>query len=193
MESIKKYIENFVKLSEQDWDIIKMNFEKVNFDTEQVILEEGSICKYLYFQEEGFVRFYITINGNEISRALLPAPCFFASRKSFNHQIPSKEGIHCLEKIVGWRLSYENYQKLFELPSWNAFMIALLNYSHDLLDDYIISLLTSTAEERYLNLVKEAPSEIAQRVPLKHLSTALGITPQSLSRIRSKKINPKSK
>lgn len=186
MEIIRKYIENFTKLSDDDWNIIKANFKEISFEAEQVVLQEGDVCKYVYFQREGFVRFYITVEGDEVSRAFLPAPCFFTARKSLNHQIPSMEGIHCMEKTTGWRIYYKDYQKLFELPSWNTFMIALLNHSHDFLDDYIITLLTSTAEEHYFKIIKDLPPEYIERIPLKYLSTALGIAPQSLSRIRKK-------
>lgn len=105
-------------------------------------------------------------------------------------QVPSREGIHCLEKGNGWRISFTNFQKLSELPTWNKFLIALFNLSHNYLDDYIIDLLSLTAEERYINLLNDPAFDYLHRVPLRYLSSSLGIAPQSLSRIR-KKINSK--
>jgi len=108
---------------------------------------------------------------------------FFCFQKKFCEPDPMQS----LEKGSGWRISYTNFQKLYELSVWNKFMISLLNLSHDLLDSYILNLLTLNAEERYKDLFLNTPADILQRIPLKHLSTSLGIAPQSLSRIRKKK------
>lgn len=186
METIRSYIENFVKLSESDWEAIRSKFQKINFEQDEIILQTGKISRYFYFQESGIVRFFINTDRGEISRAFLLAPCFFTSRRSFINRSPSNEGIHCIETVKGWRLSYNDYQKLFELSSWNTFMISLLNLSHDLLDQYLFDLLTYNGEERYRNMLNSFSDEVLQKIPVKYLASAIGLEPESLSRIRKK-------
>jgi len=186
MEAIRNYIQQFTEVSSSDWDCISEKFQEVRFDANKQILEIGRTARYLYFQEEGFVRFYVYSDGIEVSRAFLPAPCFFTSRRSFNNQTPSFEGIHSLEQINGWRISFTDYEKLSNLNTWNKFMLALLNHSHDLMDDYLIELLSFDAKDKYQNLIDRYPPEYLDRIPLKYLASSIGIEPQSLSRIRKK-------
>ena len=186
MQEIRNYMEHFVIVPDRDWNTIKACFEEVRFSMNEVILGVGFTARYFYFQKKGLVRFYMLVDGEEVSRAFLPAPCFFTARKSFIQQSASEEGVHCLEAVEGWRLSFSNYQKLSEVQSWNRFMVALLHLSHDHMDDYVVELLRYSAEERYENMLNQFPAGFLDRIPLKYLSSSLGITPQSLSRIRRK-------
>jgi len=100
--------------------------------------------------------------------------------------VPSHEGIHCLESSKGWRMSITSYMELTKIPSWNSFMLALFNLSHDFLDEYLFELLTLNGEDRYKSLLEKYPSEILDKIPLKYLASSIGVEPESLSRIRRK-------
>ncbi len=189
MMNFREFIENYSKLSDSDWITIEQLIERKEFSKNEAILEENNVCRYFYYLECGLIRFYNNIDGNDLTKTFTIAPYCFTSKISFRKQIASIEGIQALEKCVVWQISYDNYKKLEALSSWNVFIRKLLNEIHDYSESFYLEIRTMTAEERYKQILNKYPVELIQKIPLKHLSSFLGIAPQSLSRIR-KKIQP---
>lgn len=187
--NLRAFVEKYSRLDEQEWHTIEMFFEKKEFKKNEIILEEGQVCRYFYFLEKGLVRFYNTIDGEDMTKTFTIAPYCFTSRISFRKQAASLEGIQALEKTVVWRLSFDQYKKLEELNSWNIFIRKLLNEIQEYAESFYLDIRTMTAENRYRKILTEYPDELVQKIPLKHLSSFLGVAPQSLSRIRKKIIN----
>ena len=161
-------------------------FDYYEYNPNEIILIEGTVCRYFYFLESGLIRFYKNIDGNDITKTFTIAPYCFTSKISFRKQSPSDEEIQALDKTIVRRISYSNYKKLEGFNSWNIFIRRLLNEIQEFSETFYLEIRTKTAEERYLKLVKDYPVETLNKIPLKHLSTFLGIAPQSLSRIRRK-------
>lgn len=190
--NLRDFIEGYTRLCDSEWYSIEALFGIKEYKKNEIILEEGNVCRYFYFLESGLIRFYNNIDGNDITRTFTTAPYCFTSRISFRKQTPSVEGIQALQKTVVWRLSFNHYNKLEELNSWNIFMRKLLNEIQEFSESFYLELKTMTAEDRYLKILDVYPIDLVQKIPLKHLSSFLGIAPQSLSRIR-KKIQQNSK
>ena len=110
----------------------------------------------------------------------------FTSKISFRKQTASDEGIQALEKVIVWRISYDDYKKFEGLNSWNIFIRKLLNEIQEFLETFYLEIRTMSAEDRYKKILEEYPKSLVQKIPLKHLSSFLGIAPQSLSRIQKK-------
>jgi CRP-like cAMP-binding protein len=189
---LREFIENYSEINDADWDTIERLFEVKEFERNELILEEGRICRYFYYLESGLIRFYGNINGEDFTKTFTIAPYCFTSKISFRKQAASCEGIQALERTKVWRISHENYKKLEALNSWNIFMRKLLNEIQEFAERFYVDIRTMTAEERYMKILEEYPEELLQKIPLKHLSSFLGVAPQSLSRIR-RKINENSK
>jgi CRP/FNR family transcriptional regulator, anaerobic regulatory protein len=183
---LREFIENYSKLTELEWHSIEQLFENRVFNKNEMILEEGKVCRYFYFLESGLIRFYYNIDGNDITKTFTIAPYCFTSKISFRKQTPSLEGIQALEKTEVWQITYNDYRKLEGLNSWNIFIRKLLNEIQEFSESFYLEIRTMTAEDRYKKLLVEYPNELLQKIPLKHLSSFLGIAPQSLSRIRKK-------
>lgn len=183
---LREFIEGYVKLNDNDWQLIEEQFDPREFKKNELILEEGKVCKYFYFLESGLIRFFYNIDGEDITKTFTIAPYCFTSKTSFRKQSASKEGIQALEKTTVWQVSYSNYKKLETLNSWNLFMRKLLNEVQEFSDSLYLEMKTMTAEDRYIKITQSYPEEIIKKIPLKHLSTFLGVAPQSLSRIRKK-------
>lgn len=183
---LREFIQNYTKLTDSEWYSIKLLFESKEFNKYEIILEEGKICRYFYYLESGLIRFYNTIDGLDFTKTFTIAPYCFTSKISFRNQTASNEGIQTLNKTKVWQLSNDNYKKLEELNSWNIFMRKLLNEIQEFSESFYLDIRTMTAEERYLKILKEYSNDLIQKIPLKHLSSFLGIAPQSLSRIRKK-------
>jgi len=185
MKAFKKFIQNYTDLPDDEWKIISNAFERKEFQKNEMILEEGYVCRYFYFLEEGLIRFFLLNDGNDITKFFTVAPYCFTSNDSFRNQKPAVENIQALEKTFAWQITLKQANDLLELKSWNTFTRKFVHEVQSHTEVLLMESKTETAENRYLNLLKKYPYLI-QKIPLKHLSTFLGIAPQSLSRIRKK-------
>lgn len=182
----RSFIETFISLSDKDWQKIQVLFVRKEYSKNDLILEEGKICRDFYFLESGIIRFFINNDGNEITKTFTIAPFCFTSKVSFRNQTPAEESIQALDNIIVWQITYQEHKKLEALPCWNLFIRKLLNQVQEYSEKFLMDMRTMTAEERYISIINQYPSHILENVPLKYLSSFLGVAPQSLSRIRNK-------
>ncbi len=185
MEALRKFIENYTSLPAEEWKQIAECFETRIVEKYELILQEGKICRHLYFVESGLFHFYINKDGNDITKFFTVAPYFFTSQASFNAQKPATENIQALEKSVVWQITYKQSNELYQLKSWTAFARKIIQEVQFFTEEILEELQTETAEFRYEKMLKKNP-ELLKRIPLKVLASYLGIAPQSLSRIRKK-------
>ncbi|MEM1328623.1 MAG: Crp/Fnr family transcriptional regulator [Bacteroidota bacterium] len=183
--SLRAHINTYVPLSDSDWQQIEPHFHRRTFNSGDYILEEGKICRHLYFLQKGLLHYFVMKDGVPRTKFFTIAPYLFTSQRSFNEQIPATESIQAIELSVAWSISYDDNQKLLELPAWNLLSRKVTQevqfYTEQILED----LQNETAETRYRKLLDAQP-ELLQRIPLKYLASYLGIAPQSLSRIRQR-------
>ncbi len=184
--SFRKLIERFVPISDEDWQEIGKDFQKQVFKKDDIILEEGRICRHFYFFEQGLIRFFCTVDGEDVTKAFGVAPYCFTSKVSFRNQTSANEGIQALESTIVWCITYEQYKKLEQIASWNRFMHRLINEIQEYMENRLLESKVYTAEENYQNLLERYPASLMQKIPLKYLASFLGVAPQSLSRIRNK-------
>ena len=185
MNELKEFIKQYTHLTDDDWDIIKNEFEPVVCQKNEMLLEEGKICRYFYFFEKGLVRFCCNVDGEDITKTFCKAPYCFTSKISFRNQTPAHEGIQALEESVVWQITYEQYKKLEQINSWNIFMRKLMNEIQEFLENHLLESKILTAEQYYHKLLERFPADFMQKIPLKHLASFLGVAPQSMSRIRN--------
>ena len=183
MHPFRQFIQNYTPFTDADWQQIEPHLVRKEVKKETLILEEGKICRYLYFLESGLLRFFILKNGVDVTKFFTDVPYCFTSQKSFPAQIPAHESIETLEDCVIWEMSFTETYRLFALSNWSVFTRKLVQevqaYTEEILED----MQTETAENRYRKMLFDN-DPLLHRVPLKHLASYLGIAPQSLSRIR---------
>lgn len=182
----REFIEKYSPFSDLEWQLIDDLFEPKEFDKNEIILEEGAVCRHFYFLERGLIRFFCNFDGNDLTKTFAIAPYCFTSKTSFRMQSASEEGIQALDKTVVRRISFDDYRKLEKINSWNIFMRKLLNEIQEYSEKFYLEIKTITAEERYRLILNTYPAELIRKIPLKHLASFLGVAPQSLSRIRKK-------
>lgn len=185
MEEFRKFVEQYVRIPNKDWEIISIQFKKREIPKNYFILEEGKICKSLYFLERGLLRYFVLKNGNEVTKFFTIAPYCFTSQVSFNSRKPAKESIQSIEESVIWETSYKQNEELLKLESWNNFARKITQEVQFFTEEILEDLQSETAENRYRKLLLNQP-ELLNRIPLKHLASFYGVAPQSLSRIRKK-------
>jgi CRP-like cAMP-binding protein len=160
--------------------------EIIRFQKKDLILEEGQVENYIYYNIKGCVVLLINDNGNEVSKGFSIDNSYFSSYHSFLTRKPSRISVLAIEDTLVERISYDDLQKAYNISietQRSGRLIAEGLYIEE--SQRVISLITQSAEDRYLNLIKNKPM-LLQRIPLKYLASYLGITPVSLSRLRNK-------
>jgi CRP-like cAMP-binding protein len=152
---------------------------------EEFLLREAEYCKYSFFIEKGLLRQYsIDIKGKEHILSFAPESWIVTDRESVYFNQPSAYFIQALEnsQII---LLDENFFLLLskKIPKFNDFNNRLLHNHIRHLKKRINLLLSAAAEDRYLEFMKMYPN-IVNRVPQTMIASYLGITPESLSRVR---------
>ncbi len=185
MDTLRRFIENYTTLSNDDWKQISVCFEKRIIEKDEILLQEGKICRHLYFIESGLLRYFINKDGNDITKFFTEAPYCFTSQVSFTAEKPATENIQAIEKSILWQITSKQANDLLELKSWNTFIRKLIQEVQYYTEEILQEIQTETAENRYKKIIETNP-QLLQRVPLKYLASYFGIAPQSLSRIRKK-------
>ncbi len=184
MEQIRKYFEKRVQLTEKDWKVFSSKLVKQEFQKKSLLLKIGQTENHLSFIERGIIRFYIPNERNDFTFSFSFDNEFVSAYDSFLTQLPSSYNVETLTETTLWRLSLNDLQAIYvetEIGNTIGRFAAEDLYLENLKRE--ISLLTDTAEQRYLNLFTEQP-QLIQRIPLKYIASYIGITPQALSRIR---------
>ena len=185
--AFRAFISKKVALTEQEWFITTQGLELLRCKANTVLLKEGQICGHLYFLNQGLMRFFVVgADGKDTTKFFTLEHQLFSSQQSFSTQAPATENIEALENSEIIALSHAHLQILYdEIPKWHTFIRRVLQEVNMMTERIYMESITTTAEERYRKLLRDEPN-IAQRAALKHIASYLGVTPESLSRIRKK-------
>ena len=186
MEQIRKYFESIARLSDEDWQFFSSRLNQEEFPKRHLLLKAGKTEGYLSFIETGIIRFYIPREENDLTFYFAFANEFVSGYDSFLTQMPSVYHIETLTDTRLWRISYNDLQEVYGQTEIGNF-IGRHAGEHLYLDSFRreLSLLSDTAEQRYLKLFTEQP-RLIQQIPLKYIASYIGVTPQALSRIRKR-------
>lgn len=163
-----------------------LSYQQVKyFKKGDYLIKEGEICQYSYFVQEGILRvFYIDDKGKEHLLQFAPEGWFAADHESKYFRKASTYYIQALENTTVYQLNDDFFEQLsFKNSVFIQFNEKLLHNHIHHLQKRIIQLIANTAEERYVEFTKTYP-DILMRVPQIMIASYLGITPESLSRIR---------
>ncbi|MCP4438612.1 MAG: Crp/Fnr family transcriptional regulator [Aureispira sp.] len=187
MERLLENISSKVPLSKDLEETIIAKFKLEEFPKNQLLLKEQQYCRRLYFLEEGTVRTFYYEKEKDISSWFYNEGHFFASWYSFYSQQPSFEYIESLEESKIYSIDYFEYQKLLEtIPAFERFGRLLAEEQTAFIDLYSKCYMFLSAKERYNLLLHNFP-DIELRVKLGYIASFLGISQETLSRIRSRK------
>ncbi|WP_259195032.1 MULTISPECIES: Crp/Fnr family transcriptional regulator [unclassified Sphingobacterium] len=165
---------------------MKSKFTQHKFKQKEYILQEGQVSTHLHFIAIGLVRIFYVKDSKEITSYLSSDNGFVSSYSSFINQSKSYEYIQCLEKSQTLAISYKDMQELYEtVPQWERIGRFFSEQNVLCLADRLLKLQSIPAKEKYLEFLKTSSEKIVKRTPLIHIASYLGITPESLSRIRS--------
>jgi len=185
MEFIKQYLlSKNIPLDEKHWDEFTKKNIRTEYKKKDLILKVGEVENYLSFVENGTARLFFEKANKELTIRFVFNYQYLTAYDSFTQRTPSRCNVEALTDMVVWRVHYDDLQELYKTHTVGNLIGRLTVetlYVEKLNREF--SFLSDTAEERYLKLLKEQPN-LFQIIPLKHIASYMGITPQALSRIR---------
>ena len=163
--------------------------KKIAFPRNEIVVESGKICNHIFFIRKGMLRsFYYDRKGKDITNWFANEDMIITAAQSFFKREPSFLRIEAIEDTVVKAISYDQLEEIFqEHHSLERFGRLIMTEIMMAVGKKAIYLQVKSAEERYHELIKTHP-DIFQRAKLGHIAGYLGITQQSLSRIRANSI-----
>lgn len=187
MNNLLQFVANRTVLSQVLESEIIAKFKTIQVKKGEIILSEDRTARYLYFIESGMIHNFYYHDGRKISSWFYAENQFITAWSSFLSQTPSFEYIECLEDCVLQRISFHSYQELIaSFPAFNNFARVLTEEILSFIDQFSKSWSFLSAQEKYQLLHQYFP-EIELRVKLGMIASFLGISQETLSRIRAKK------
>lgn len=184
-------LDQVVILSKQQQENVCRFFKYQEIPKDSLILNVDEISNYLYFVVEGIVRQYYCLEGKEITSRFALEGDFICSPYSFFSRKPSKGMIRCISDCKFFVTTYEGLQYLYDNdPDWNRIGRVLIENFFIELEERAFLMKTQTASERYDYFMQRYP-DLVDRVKLGHLASYLGVTQETLSRIRARYRNRK--
>lgn len=150
-------------------------------------IKQGQVSSGIFIIEKGLVRAFFHQNDKEINSWFGIENVILGSTQPLFLLQPSKENIQFLEDSIIYSISQQHLNELYRIyPEINTIGRLIVEEFCTILEQRIVSLQTLSAAERYEELIKDTP-EIIRRVSLGHIASYLGVTIETLSRIRSRK------
>ncbi len=184
-EELRKHILSRVEMPEEEFNLTTTLMIPKKLRKRQYLLQEGDVCKWLAFISKGCLRhFSVDASGTEHIERFGIEGWWMVDLESFQSHRPSTENIDALEDSELLLIDYDSLTMLSrEAPGWDRYYKAVLEEEFKAARARISDFLSASPKERYLHFVKTYP-DLFQRIPLHQIASYLGITPQSLSRIR---------
>jgi CRP-like cAMP-binding protein len=176
-----------ITLTEADRTIFKQNIILKSLRKRQYFLQEGEVCKYVAFVNKGLLRSYL-IDKKSHERVIQFAPegWFISDLHSFLTNDNSKLNIDAIENselLLINKAAHEYLEKA--VPEFFKFNYKQYRGAYIAQHKRLTDMLTLSAEEKYIKLLTVYP-DITQRVPQHMIASYLGLTAETLSRVRKK-------
>jgi CRP-like cAMP-binding protein len=180
-----------VPLTAQEEDQIKSYLIPKKLRKKQYLLQEGDVCKNIAFVEKGILREYVVDSGGEHIIQFALEGWTISDLFSFLTGEAATYNIDALEDAELVLISKNTHEELLRTqPKYETYMRLLITNAYIALQRRLTSIISIPTEEQYTNFTQIYP-DIVQRVPQHMIASYLGLTPETLSRIRKKIVNKK--
>ena len=191
IEALRNYLEEKkVNLTNEEFTYWSSLFISKKIKRNEFLLREGEVCRYSAFVVKGCLRLYtVDSKGKEHIMQFAPDNWWISDIDRFTKHIPSLYFIDAIEDsevlLIEQQPMDDAYKKI---PALTLFFQLLLQNRQSATQKRVVYSMSASAEERYVDFLKTYPS-IMQRVPQHMIASYLGITPESLSRVRKKLVS----
>ena len=176
-----------VTLTAQEQEIITTYLTPKKLRKKQYLLQEGDVCKYIAFVEKGVLRAYsVDENGGENIIQFALEGWTISDLYSFLTNEPATYNIDALEDAELVLISKSAHEELLKtMPKYETYTRLQITGAYLAMQKRLTAVFSLSLEERYTNLTELYP-DIVQRVPQHMLASYMGLTPETLSRVRKK-------
>lgn len=183
---LRKAFDRFVILEDNEWQRLEEIIIIRKFIKGEYFVRESEICKYVGFIDTGLFRYYYQIDGQQYTRQFFFDNNFMANYESYITNEKSNAWIETLEDATVFLIPRDSLFKLYPLSlNFQKLGRKVAEYLFLTVSTKYKSFLLETAEERYLDLIKNRP-KVIQNIPQYIIASYLAITPEGLSRIRKR-------
>ena len=182
---IFKHLEEKVKFTEIEKELIKTFFKPKKLKKRQFLVVEGHVCKYMAFVEKGLLKAYnIDEKGNEHVNQFAPEGWWTSDMNSFFSGEISFYSISAMEDSEVLLITNEDFENLtLQVPIMDRYFRLLFQNSLIKKERRLISSHTHNAEEKYKHILENNP-DLIKRVPQNLLASYLGLSAETLSRLK---------
>jgi CRP-like cAMP-binding protein len=184
---MKQLVEIFRKIGglsqENEKELLKV-VKRIECNSKTILQAKDTISNKIYIIEKGIARTFYYKDGKDITYWLAAENDLIGSMSSFFMQTPSNKIVETIEDCILWEFEYNTLQNLFETNKELGNIGRLFaNYGIAIMEQRFDNLLFYNAKQRY-NILLEKRPDIIRKVPLGMIASYLGITQETLSRIR---------
>jgi CRP/FNR family transcriptional regulator, cyclic AMP receptor protein len=187
--SLISYFKEKGSFTNEELKIISDSFTEVSFEKKAMLLEQGNICRHLFFITKGLVKtYFIDRNGHEVIINFASENWWVTDIHSFEENKASRLYIEAMEDTECLGITVHDQYSLFDkVPKVERFFRMLLQKHTGALQDRLFEQIAATAEDRYDNFLERYPS-LQNRIPQHQIASYIGVSPEFLSRIRKRKV-----
>ena len=185
-QKLREHFEKIISLTDDEFAFVMTHFTFRKFKKHQFLIQQGDDVTHAYFVVSGLLKLsYSDANDKEHILYFAMEDWWVTDEQSYFTRTKATMSLDCLEDTCVFGISLENYEKLLAaLPKMEHFFLKKSHFGYIALQRRILSLLTSSAKERYEQLLMQYPSLI-QRVNKTLLASYLGVSRETLSRLTS--------
>lgn len=187
MSELYNYIRKTFGVDEGEAALVAAHFEELELRKGDYFLKLGHRCDRLVFVDEGLLRLYAYRGDKEITQWIASKGYFVTDLQGFMFSKPSRWNIRVLADCKLYSINKRNYDQLSTaVADWGKVEKEFLVHCFTTIEDRIFSHLSMSAEERYQWLFATTP-QLFNSVSLHYIASMLGMSPETLSRIRAKR------
>ncbi len=185
-QSLIEYINTRVQISDEIKSSILAKCKIETLSKDHLLLKEGLIAHRLFFIHDGAARTFYFHEGKDVTSWIYREGHLMTSWGSFYARTPSHENIELVEDSIIYSITHDDLHQLFaEHSKMQQFGLIMIEEQMVYLDYFYKGFMFMTAKEKYDLLLSIFP-DITQRINLGHIASFLGISQETLSRIRKK-------
>lgn len=186
------YIGSMYPLTKEIRDYIRQHTYARKVPKGKFLLKQGEVCGHYYYIYKGVLRSFLKFGTKEITIWINPENEITTSIRSMTATRPSDENIQAIEDCELVVISYEAMEGIYEkFPELNMVGRKLLQEYYAASEERVYICRIPDARSRYQHFIDTRP-ELINRIPLKHIASYLGITLETLSRLRSRKASKRA-